>query len=93
MEFKILDLQTLQPGSPAADLIYFIITGSDEEFRAKYYQKLIDHYYSELSAALKRLNLDPEKTYSREDLEYELKEVMMFYINILNSLTSCKIFF
>ena len=75
MDIKIVDLQTLQGGSPVTDLIYFIFTGSDEEFRAKHYQKLIDHYYSELSAAMKRLNLDPEETFSREDFDFEMKEV------------------
>ena len=83
MDIKIVDLQCLQVGSPVADLIFFIVTGSDEDFRAKYYEKLVDHYYTQLSAAMKRLNLDPEVTYSREDFEYEMKKVMIFYKNIL----------
>ena len=58
MDIKIVDLQCLQVGSPAGDLIYFIVTGSDEEFRTKYYEKLIDHYYTQLCAAMKRQNVD-----------------------------------
>ena len=75
VDIKVLDLQTLQGGSPVCDLLYFIFTGSDEEFRAKYYEKMLDHYYTQLSAAMKRLNLDPEETFSREDFDYEMKEV------------------
>ncbi|KAJ8717584.1 hypothetical protein PYW07_005514 [Mythimna separata] len=82
VEIKILDLQTMQKGSPVADLVYFIITGSDEKFRAQYYEKLIDHYYTELNAAMKRLNLDPEETYSREDFEYELKEKLPYGLSL-----------
>ncbi|XP_035435210.2 uncharacterized protein LOC118265994 [Spodoptera frugiperda] len=71
---KVVDLQTLQGGSPVTDLIYFIFTGSDEKFRARYFDKLLDHYYSELSAAMKRLHLNPEKTFSQEDFDHEMKE-------------------
>ncbi|KAJ8716957.1 hypothetical protein PYW08_005356 [Mythimna loreyi] len=82
VDIKILDLQTMQKGSPVADLVYFIITGSDEKFRAQYYDKLVDHYYTELSAAMKRLNLDPEETYSREDFDYELKEKLPYGLTL-----------
>lgn len=71
----IVDFQTIQGASPVVDLLYFIFTSSDEDFRQEYYDKLINHYYTELSAALKRLNLDPEKIYSRDDYDRELKEV------------------
>nr|XP_021192666.2 uncharacterized protein LOC126053426 [Helicoverpa armigera] len=74
VDIKVLDLQTLQAGSPATDVVYFIIAGTDEQFRAQYYDKLIEHYYSELSASLRRLHLNPDEVYSREDFDYELKE-------------------
>ncbi|CAH0695610.1 unnamed protein product [Spodoptera exigua] len=75
---KVVDLQTLQGGSPVTDLIYFIFTGSDEKFRAQYFDKLLDHYYSELSAAMKRLQLNPDEVFSREDFDYEMKEKLPF---------------
>lgn len=77
MEIKVVDLQTLQGCSPVLDLLYFIVTGTDEKFREQYYEKLKDHYYSELEAAMTRLHLDPPKVYSRTDFEYELKEVLV----------------
>ena len=94
MDIKILDLQTLHPGSPVADLFYFIFSGSDEEFRAKYYEKLLDHYYTQLSSAMKRLNLDPEETYSRKDFDYEIREVTnVLFILYFHKILYCKLIF
>lgn len=70
-----LDYQTIQAGSGVADLLYFIFSGSDAEFRATHYQKLIDRYYHSLSTTLRRLRLNPDKIYSREDFDYELQQV------------------
>ncbi|KAJ8716961.1 hypothetical protein PYW08_005360 [Mythimna loreyi] len=78
VDIKIVDLQITHGGCPVADVIYFIFTSTDEDFRAKYYERLLEHYYTQLSAAMKRLNLDPEETYSREDFEYELKEKLPY---------------
>ncbi|XP_014368553.2 uncharacterized protein LOC106718866 [Papilio machaon] len=73
-----LDYQGCQVSSPLRDLMYFIFSGSDGAFRARYYRQLLDFYYTELSKALRRLHVDPEKIYSREDFEYEL-ELMQPY--------------
>ncbi|CAH0695614.1 unnamed protein product [Spodoptera exigua] len=82
VDIKIVDLQTLQGGSPVTDLIYFIFTGSDEKFRAQYFDKLLDHYYSELSAAMKRLKLNPDEVFSRADFDYEMKEKLPFGLSL-----------
>uniref|UniRef100_A0A2A4JV59 CHK kinase-like domain-containing protein n=1 Tax=Heliothis virescens TaxID=7102 RepID=A0A2A4JV59_HELVI len=78
VDIKVLDLQTLQIGSPIADLIYFIFAGSDEKFRAKYFDKLFDHYYTQLSASMRRLNLNPDEIYSREDFYSDFKEKLPY---------------
>ncbi|CAH0695611.1 unnamed protein product [Spodoptera exigua] len=77
-DIKVVDLQTMQGGSPVNDLIYFIFTGSDEKFRSQYFDKLVDYYYSELSAAMKRLQLNPDEIFSREDFDYEINEKLPF---------------
>ncbi|XP_050550747.1 uncharacterized protein LOC118265721 isoform X8 [Spodoptera frugiperda] len=82
VDIKIVDLQTLQGGSPVTDLIYFIFTGSDEKFRAQYFDKLLDHYYTELSAAMKRLQLNPDEVFSRADFDYEMKEKLPFGLTL-----------
>ncbi|KOB77568.1 Ecdysteroid 22-kinase [Operophtera brumata] len=71
---KLVDHQTIQIGSPVIDLLYLIFTGTDKEFRDKFYEKLVEFYYTQLSDAMKRLGIDPEKTYSREDFYFELKQ-------------------
>lgn len=62
-------------GNPVGDLMHFIFSGSDEEFRRLHYQRLLDHYYTELSAALQKLNVDVEKVYPRATFENDLIEV------------------
>ncbi|KAG6449365.1 hypothetical protein O3G_MSEX006035 [Manduca sexta] len=75
---KIVDYQTAQAASPIIDLLYFIFSSSSEEFRAKYYDKLIEHYYTQLSLAIKRIGYDPEQVYSREDFDFEYKKKLPF---------------
>lgn len=70
-----LDFQILRSGSAVCDLMYFIDFAADDDFRQKYFQKTLDHYYSELCESLRRLNVDPNEVYSQQDFEYELKEV------------------
>ncbi|XP_059051603.1 uncharacterized protein LOC131846343, partial [Achroia grisella] len=78
MEVIPVDYQTILVGNPVLDLLYFIFTGSDEEFRCQYYEQLIEHYYIHLNSALHNLNLDPDKLYSKENFKYDLKEFLPF---------------
>ncbi|KAL0859166.1 hypothetical protein ABMA27_010990 [Loxostege sticticalis] len=78
LQVVVVDYQTLHVGSVAKDLLYFILSGSDGAFRAKHYDQLIDYYYENLAAALKRLNLDPEETFPRTNFDEELKEMLPF---------------
>ncbi|CAH2041957.1 unnamed protein product, partial [Iphiclides podalirius] len=78
VEVVAQDYQTLRVSNPICDLFYFIFSGSDEEFRAKHYHQLLDHYYKELCNALARLGVDADSTYSREDFKYEIKEVRSY---------------
>ncbi|XP_026493300.2 uncharacterized protein LOC113398657 [Vanessa tameamea] len=73
-----VDYQTLQMSSPIIDLMYFIFTGSDKNFRKHHMKDTIEHYYTELRAALERLNLNPDEVYPRDDFDYELQKVMPF---------------
>ncbi|XP_031765345.2 uncharacterized protein LOC113522146 [Galleria mellonella] len=73
-----VDFQTISAGSPIIDLLYFIFTGSDEDFRRQHYEQLTGHYYQELSRALRNLNVNPEKIYPKEDYNKDLKEFLPF---------------
>ncbi|XP_013192456.2 uncharacterized protein LOC106136452 [Amyelois transitella] len=70
-----VDLQTLRAGCGVSDLMYFIFSGSDAAFRAKYYRKLIDHYYENICETLKYAGLSPDDVYSREDFDYEVEKL------------------
>lgn len=69
-----LDYQMLQPGCLTLDLIYFIFTATDEEFRRNHYQRLLDHYYDQLSVAMERLGVDPDK-YPRKTFDESYEKV------------------
>ncbi|XP_052755702.1 uncharacterized protein LOC113515772 [Galleria mellonella] len=73
-----VDFQTIQCDSPLYDLIYFIFTGSDEKFRREHFQDLTDHYYQELSNALRSLKLNPDVIYPKTAFELELKEYLPY---------------
>ncbi|XP_045525750.1 uncharacterized protein LOC123715018 isoform X2 [Pieris brassicae] len=73
-----IDFQTIRHGNLVSDLVYFIFTGSNQEFRNTNYQQCLDHYYSELSSTLTRLHLDPNQIYSRKDFEYELEQASSY---------------
>ncbi|XP_063366995.1 uncharacterized protein LOC134655460 [Cydia amplana] len=68
-----VDYQLTGLGCPASDLIYFIVLGSDQQFRQKYYHKLVDHYYQELVLAMTRLGLKPEVVYGRQEFEEDMR--------------------
>ncbi|CAG5019951.1 unnamed protein product [Parnassius apollo] len=78
LEVVILDYQTLQISNPIVDLMYFIFSGSDEDFRAKHYRQLLDHYYMELCNALTRLDVDANEVYPKEAFESELEKVQPY---------------
>ncbi|XP_073961238.1 uncharacterized protein isoform X1 [Choristoneura fumiferana] len=69
-----LDFQTLRFGPLAADLLYFIWCGSDSKFRKKHYQQLLEHFYSELTIALKNLHVDINEVYPRKTFQTELED-------------------
>ncbi|XP_053612980.1 uncharacterized protein LOC128676719 [Plodia interpunctella] len=73
-----LDYQTIHSGCCVSDLIYLIILGSDAPFRARYYQRLVDHYYDSLRNTLIRLKMDPDQIYPRKDFDYELREALPY---------------
>ncbi|CAB3244346.1 unnamed protein product [Arctia plantaginis] len=78
VDIKVVDMQTLYGGSPVIDFLYFIFTGSDEQLREQHFETLQDHYYTQLCVSMKRLGLDPDKVYSRENFQSELKEKLVF---------------
>ncbi|XP_059046975.1 uncharacterized protein LOC131842465 [Achroia grisella] len=71
-----VDYQTIQSGAPLIDLMYFIFTGSDENFRRRHFWDLVDHYYRELCSALRNMGLDPRQIYTEDEFDLDIKEIL-----------------
>ncbi|XP_032519835.2 uncharacterized protein LOC116771936 isoform X2 [Danaus plexippus] len=80
LKVRVVDYQTVHAGCAVTDLVYFIYLGSDEEFLRLYFDKLANHYYTSLEAALKRLSVDPVEVYPREQFERDLKEKLPYAV-------------
>ncbi|XP_061720696.1 uncharacterized protein LOC133527628 [Cydia pomonella] len=78
VEVLPVDWQTVRAGCAATDLLYLVFAGSDAAFRARHYTALVEEYYAQLCAALRRLGLDPAVTYPREDFDYELQKSLPY---------------
>lgn len=68
-----LDWQLLSYASPAVDLIYYIFTTTDKVSRRNEYQNLVKIYYDQLTTNIQAMGSDPEKLFSYEDFQNELK--------------------
>ncbi|KOB72279.1 Ecdysteroid 22-kinase [Operophtera brumata] len=68
--------KTVYTGSPAADVLYFIFLGTNQEFRKNHYRPLLDHYYQELAAAVVKMGVDINEEYPREMFDSEIKETL-----------------
>lgn len=74
--FVPLDYQTVRLGSPSSDILYLIYSGTDEKFRKLHLKRLIDLYYNTFATFLRRLNLDPEQEFSRQDFDEDFKNFL-----------------
>lgn len=77
----IIDYQTIRTCSAVADLVMFVFLSSDQQFRRRYFRRLVEHYYSRLSCALRRLSLDPQRVYSKALFDREMEMVYLPYLN------------
>ncbi|XP_055303848.1 uncharacterized protein LOC129569222 [Sitodiplosis mosellana] len=69
-----LDWQFVRFCSPAIDLLYNIFSSTDKEFRDQHYEKLLQTYYASLSKTIQRLGSDPNKLFSYEQLQAQLRK-------------------
>ncbi|GBP93886.1 hypothetical protein EVAR_85773_1 [Eumeta japonica] len=73
-----VDYQTLQAGGQLIDLLYFIVSGTDGEFRRLHHKRLIQHYYDSFAGFLTKLGLDPEVVYPKRHFDEDYKEYLPF---------------
>ncbi|XP_052132910.1 uncharacterized protein LOC113208855 [Frankliniella occidentalis] len=77
-EVCLLDFQLARFGPPVLDIAYLLYCCTVREFRDKHLDKLLREYHDQLSANLRRLGSDPDKVYSRETMQAQLRERMRF---------------
>lgn len=72
----VVDYQTVHAGCPAADLLYYVLLGTDEPFRRDHYRPLLRHYHDQLAMALRRLDIAVDDVYPWDTFQSELKQVL-----------------
>lgn len=70
----LLDWQFVRYCSPVIDLLYNIFSSTDKQFREQHYDELLQTYYSSLSKTIQRLESDPNKIFSYEQLQTQLRQ-------------------
>lgn len=68
-----LDWQITRYCSPVLDLLYNIFSATDQQFRREHYNKLLKTYHESLSETVRKLGSDPERLFSYDDLQDELR--------------------
>lgn len=64
-----IDYQHIHYGCPVFDLLFFIYTGTDRDFRKTHMSNLKNLYYKTLSNFLKYFNLEADNVYPKNDFE------------------------
>ncbi|XP_072943015.1 uncharacterized protein [Epargyreus clarus] len=78
----LVDYQIMQRGTPVTDLLYFLISGSGEEFRANHLDEFFDHYYEEFGKALARFGIDVIEVLPRDVYDADVKELVPFGLTL-----------
>ncbi|XP_072942863.1 uncharacterized protein [Epargyreus clarus] len=82
LKLVLVDHQLVQRGNPVPDLIFFLISGSDEEFRPKHLHQYFDHYYEVFRKALERFGIDADEVYKKEHYDEDVKESLPFGLTV-----------
>lgn len=69
-----LDWQLSRFGPPVLDLLYFIFTVTDKQFRQQHYHSLLEIYHNSLSQTIEKFGSDPEKLYTFDNLQSQLRK-------------------
>lgn len=70
----ILDWQITRYCSPVLDLLYNIFSGTDKKFRDQHFDTCLNTYYTSLSTTIRTLGSDPDKLYTFDNFQMEMKE-------------------
>lgn len=79
---RLVDWQISRYGSPALDILYYIFSATDKETRDQHFDNLLHLYYDALSKIVRRLGSDPDKLFTFNDLQNQLKVCGKFAITM-----------
>ncbi|XP_035897700.1 uncharacterized protein LOC118505675 [Anopheles stephensi] len=76
----LLDWQITRYVSPVLDLAYFLFCCTDEEFRRRHYDEMMNVYYHSLATLLEKLGHSPQEVFPRTALMRQLRRYGRFGI-------------
>ncbi|XP_049285871.1 uncharacterized oxidoreductase dhs-27-like [Anopheles funestus] len=74
----LLDWQSARYSSPILDLAYFILCCTDEEFRRRHYDEMMNVYYNSLATLLEKLGHSPQQIFPRTAFLRQLRQYGRF---------------
>lgn len=75
---SLVDWQIARYSSPVLDLLYYMFSATDKELRDKEYHNLLRIYHSSLTDMIRKLGSNPEKLFSFDDLQIQMKKCGKF---------------
>lgn len=71
---SFIDWQNARYCPPILDFVYIVFTSTDKEFRRQHHEKMMKTYYSSLSENIRKLGSDPNKLYTYENFQNQLRK-------------------
>lgn len=69
-----VDWQLTHYSPPVIDVLYNVFSSTDKPFRDLNYEKLLNTYYSSMSQTIRKLGSDPNKLYTFENFQEQLRK-------------------
>ncbi|XP_062564322.1 uncharacterized protein LOC134227093 [Armigeres subalbatus] len=79
-ELALIDWQLVRYASPALDVLYFLFCCTDDSFREKHFDDMLQVYHSSLTDLLDKLGSDPLALFPFDALKEQLKNFAKFTI-------------
>lgn len=79
-ELALIDWQLARYTSPALDVLYFLFCCTDDTFRGKHFDEMLQVYHTSISELLERLGSNPKKLFPYSALQDQLKAFAKFAV-------------
>ncbi|XP_019548007.2 uncharacterized protein LOC109418299 [Aedes albopictus] len=79
-ELALIDWQLARYVSPALDVLYFLFCCTDDTFREKHFDEMLEIYHSSLTTFLEQVGSDPQELFPFTALQTQLKSFGKFAV-------------